>query len=181
MRARQAGFTLTEALVVVGIIAIIAAIGGVQLTNTLGKSDLQGTVSEVRTFLEAAKSTMVRQNTSVTVRYLVVGGKPALQLVDVGGAAVRTLTLPAYVRAAVNPGATQPSAWPTPTPGPLFTCDTQGRTLGPGGQQVAAVQTIALTHRGMLGDATFADITPRMRFDVQVYPLWTVDVARRMY
>ena len=181
IRTRQHGFTLIEALVICGLIGILALITGVEITNALNKSNLEGVGGEVRTFLESAKSAMVRENTAITVRYQVVGGKPTLQLVTAAGGQLRSLTLPDYVQAAVNPGAAEPPVWPTPAPGNLFTCDTQGRTLGATGRQVGAPQVVALTHKGMLDIAGYGNVRPRMRYDVELYPLWTVRVAKRMY
>jgi prepilin-type N-terminal cleavage/methylation domain-containing protein len=180
-RTRQKGFTLVEGLVVAAIIGIIALIAGVQITNFANKANLEGTSGEVRSFLESAKAAMVRENSPITVRYQVVNGTPTLQLVNTAGAPFRALVLPDSVKAAVNPGSTAPSAWPTPAPGTLFTCDTQGRTLNSYGTQVAATQMIALTHKGMVNEAGYAEVSPRLRYDVHVYPLWTVDVTKRPY
>jgi hypothetical protein len=91
------------------------------------------------------------------------------------------MALPDSVKTAVNPGTTAPSAWPTPAPGTLFTCDTQGRTLNSYGSQVAATQMIALTHKGMVDEGGYADVRPRLRYDIQLYPLWTVNVTKHPY
>ena len=180
-RTRQKGFTLVEALVVVGILGMIALIVGVQTSNFLNKANLEGASSEVRTFLESAKTAMVRENGPITVRYQVVGGKPTLLLATTTGTTLEALTLPDYVKPAVNPGGVAPAAWPTPTAGNLFTCDTQGRTLSPTGTQVSAAQVVSLTHKGMVGVTGFADVQPHIRYDIELYPLWTARVTKRTF
>ena len=180
-RTHQRGFTLAEGLVVVGIMGMVALIAGVQITNFINKANLEGAGGEVRTFLESAKTTMVRESSPVTVRYQVVNGKPTLLLVTTTGGTLRTLTLPDYVKPAVNPGGSAPAVWPTPAAGDLFTCDTQGRTLGATGAQVAAVQVVSLTHKGMVDVAGYGDVRPRIRYDVELYPLWTVRLTKRTF
>ena len=180
-RSRERGFTFVEALVVAGIIGLIALIAGVQISNFANKANLEGAAADVRALLEAAKSSMVNQNTAVTVRYLQLNGRPALQLATPAGAALRTLVLPDYVAFAFNAAATAPTAWPAPTAGDLFTCDSQGRTLSASGTQVGAIQVVSLTHKGMVDAVGYAEVRPRLRYDVQVYPLWTVGVAKRTF
>ena len=180
-RSRERGFTFVEALVVAGIIGLIALIAGVQISNFANKANLESTANEVRGFLDSAKSSMVRVNTPVSVRYAQVGGKPALQLVTPAGATVRTLVLPDYVAFAFNAGGTAPGQWPTPTVGELFRCDTQGRTMSTAGGQVTATQMVSLTHKGMIDAVGYASVRPRLRYDIQVFPLWTVGVAKRMF
>jgi prepilin-type N-terminal cleavage/methylation domain-containing protein len=180
-RTRQRGFTLVEGLVVVGIIGMIALIAGVQITNFVNKANLEGAGGEVRSFLESAKTTMVRESSRVTVRYQVVNGRPTLLLVTTTGATLRTLTLPDYVKPAVNPGGSAPAAWPAPAAGDLFTCDTQGRTLSATGAQVTGVQMVSLTHKGMVDADGYRDVRPRMRYDIELYPLWTVRLTKRTF
>ena len=180
-RTRERGFSLVEGLIVIAIIGLMALIAGLQIANFIGKSNLEGAASEVRTFLDSAKSLMVKENTPITVRYLVVGTKPTLQLMPTAGAPLRALTLPDYVKVAVNPGGLAPASWPTPAAGNLFICDTQGRTLGATGAQVTGVQTISFTHKGMVGVSGYNSVTPRMRYDVQLFPLWTVNVSKRTF
>jgi prepilin-type N-terminal cleavage/methylation domain-containing protein len=180
-RTRERGFSLIEGMVVIAIIGLMALIAGLQIANFVSKSNLEGAANEVRTFLESAKSLMVKENTPITVRYVVVGTEPTLQLMPTAGGPLRTLALPAYVKVAVNPGGLAPASWPTPAAGNLFICDTQGRTLGATGSQVTGVQTISFTHKGMVGMAGYSSVTPRMRYDVQLFPLWTVNVSKRTF
>lgn len=180
-RQRHAGFTLAEALVIVAVIGIVGLIVGVQVNNFVNKANLEGVSGEVRTFLESAKTATVRENAAISVAYQVVGGHPTLQLVTPAGVTLRSLTLPDFVQAAVNPGTVAPGAWPTPTPGSLFTCDSQGRTLATTGRQVTATQVVALTHKGMLDITGYAEVRPRLRYDVELYPLWTVNIRKQPY
>ena len=108
-RTRERGFTLVEGMVVIAIIGLMALIAGLQIANFMGKSTLEGAANETRTFLESAKSLMVKENTPITVRYMVVGTKPTLQIVTTAGALLRALILPDYVKVAVIPGGLAPA------------------------------------------------------------------------
>jgi prepilin-type N-terminal cleavage/methylation domain-containing protein len=178
----ERGFTLAETLVVVGIIALVGLIAGVQISNFVNKANLEGASGEIRAFLDSAKPMSIRLNSPVTVRYQLVVGQPVLQLVNSTGAVQSTYRFPVFVKPALNPGNTAPSAWPTPTPGDLLVCDSQGRTLRAStNSQVTSTQVLAITHRGMVDEPGFASVRPRVRYDIQLFALWTVGVAKKLY
>jgi prepilin-type N-terminal cleavage/methylation domain-containing protein len=196
-RSRQKGFTLAEMLTVVGIIGIVSLIATVQISNAVNKANLEGTNGDLRAFLDSVKSETVKSSGPITIDYGVVPntyfvrsmrGKTALRLWDNTNTVRKVLQLPAYVKWAVNPGTAAPASWPaSPTPVPaatfgagLFSCDTMGRTLVNGSQATSA-QTIAITHRGMLDEAGFGKVRPRLRYDIQLFPLWTLNVVKRQY
>lgn len=178
----QQGFTLAEALVVAAVISIVTLIAGVQVANFVNKANLEGASTEVRTFLESARTMSVKANSPITVHYDLVNGNPVLQLVDVAGTTRSTYRLAPYVRPGLNQGTTAPGVWPTPAPGDLFTCDTLGRAVQSGTtRQVTSTQTFSITHRGMLDESGFGSIRPRIRYDVQVFPVWNVNVTKTLY
>jgi prepilin-type N-terminal cleavage/methylation domain-containing protein len=180
-RSSERGFTLVEALVVVGILGIVGLIATTQIRNAVNKASLESTTGEVRAFLDSARSWTVKANSQVAVRYQLVDSKPVLQIVGTTGGPLATYRLPDNVLASVNP-TVAPEAWPTPTPGDLFVCDTMGRTLAPGtSTQVRTTQVLALTHKGMVGLGGYADVRPRLRYDVQIFPLWNVSVNKSVY
>ncbi len=193
----QKGFTLVEILTVLAIIGIVAMITTLQISNAVNKANLEGTSGELRAFLDAAKSETVRYSGPITIDYGVVPntyfvaafrGRTALRLWDNSDTVRKVLLLPDYVKWSVNPGTAAPASWPPPpTPAPastfgpgLFSCDTMGRTLVNGSQATTA-QTLAITHRGMLDEAGFGSVRPRLRYDVQLYPLWAVTVDKNTY
>jgi len=193
----EKGFSLVEMLVVVGIIGIVGLIATVQISNAVNKANLEGANGEIRAFLDSAKSETVRSSGPVTIDYGVVPntyvirslrGKSALRLWDNTNTVRRAMLLPNYVKWSVNPGTAPPASWPaSPTPVPsstfgpgLFSCDTMGRTRVNGSQATSA-QTISITHRGMLDEAGFGKVRPRLRYDIQLYPLWTLTVVKSPY
>jgi prepilin-type N-terminal cleavage/methylation domain-containing protein len=193
----EKGFTLAEALVVVGIIGIIGMIATVQVSNFVNKANLEGAGAQVRGFLDAVKSETVKARGPITVDYGVVPnsyfetslrGKTALRMWDGTNTVRKALRFPDYVAWSVNPGTAAPPSWPaSPTPVPastfgagLFTCDMMGRTLV-NGSQTSTTQMISITHRGMLDQSGFAHVRPRLRYDIQLYPLWALNVTKNTY
>ena len=54
-------------------------------------------------------------------------------------------------------------------------------TLSATGAQVTGVQMVSLTHKGMVDADGYRDVRPRMRYDIELYPLWTVRLTKRTF
>lgn len=181
--SHQKGFTLAEMLAVLGILGLVTLIASVQIGNFANKANLEQAGGDIRAFIDSARPLTVTSRGPVTVRYVVTGNRSSLQLVTSAGTTQATYAIPSFVKPSFNPaGSLAPSAWPTPAPGDLFICDTQGRTLNAStNSMVSSAQDLAITHRGMLDETGFGRVRPRLRYDIQVNPLWALSVTKKPY
>jgi type II secretory pathway pseudopilin PulG len=176
-RVREAGVTLLEALIVLAIIALVTAIVTVPVNSYWQRSRLETTAGDVRNFLQQAYIEAVDQHAPMTVTMQQLSGKWVLRIAPPPLHAPATFTLPDFVSLALNPSAAA-GGWPAVGATRELICDTVGRTLdpttGPPPLQVTSTRTLAITHVRMLDGS----LTPYLRFDIQVYPLWNVSFVK---
>jgi prepilin-type N-terminal cleavage/methylation domain-containing protein len=175
---RSRGFTLIEALVVLAIIGILAAMVTVPINGYYQRSHLETTARDLRTFLESAYSESVGVHAIVTLSAVSnADGTTSLQLTPVLPGHQATFQVPAFVKIALNPGSALPATWTCPTPGNILACDVNGRALDPASTlptQLGTAQAFAITHVRMVDGS----LKPVIRYDVQVFPLWRVTVTK---
>ena len=195
----ERGFTLLEALVVLLIMGLIAALAAVQINNIWQKSRLRSEAGNLSALLQSAYNYMVTNRAPVFVRLVPgIAGGPATvvavtQNVDGSGTIFGTYTLPSF--ATLDPklggvggvnGLSTSTVWPcgggsscpttctisSTTPG-VLEVDTMGRAVDPcTGTQVKAVQQLLMTHVNMVGSG--ASLTPEIVYTMQVFPVWKV-------
>ncbi len=179
-RVRESGVTLIEALIVLVIIGALAAIVTVPINSYWQRARTETTAGDIRNFLQQAFTEAVNQHTPVTVNLQQDGfGNWVLQLNPAPPpprTANGTYTIPEYVSLAYNP-ATGPNAWPTSGSVRTLTCDTVGRTVDPTtGRQVLSTVTLSITHPRMVDGS----LAPKIRYDIQVFPIWNVTVQKTL-
>lgn len=185
---RQSGFTLVELIITVGLIGIAVYITAQFSSNFFRKARLEGQVSEVRSFLMRAQSTMVNERIPVFIRMLKVGNqwtlslcrdRPCTQMIE-------TVTLPIWVSFSTTDYTNIQSNWPTQNPTPAVTAprvlmiDTSGRAFDPWltiPDMVKQSQWFNLT----LKDMVTGKVTPKLVYRIQVYPLWQVAYDKTTY
>lgn len=172
------GFTLLEALVVAALVGIIATIVGGILNSTYQRMRLEAAVSDIDSLLESAYSFMVRSQAEVFFGLV----KNPWRLRVARDAALtdvlKEYAVPGFINFSLTALDGVESNWPAAGPnGPwVLRLDTFGRTTTPGGAPVASVQELAITHRGMVTGG----LAPRLRYEVRIYPLWRVEVAKEV-
>lgn len=178
-RHRELGVTLLEALVVLAIVGVLAAIATVPLNSYWQRARTESTAGDIRNFLQQAFTEAINQHTPITVTLQQTAGTWVLQLAPPPPAprtANGTYTIPDFVSLAYNP-ASGAGAWPTSGSTRTLTCDTVGRTVDPTtGQQVTSTMTMSITHIRMVDGS----LTPNVRFDIQVFPLWNVTLRKTL-
>ena len=177
-RHRESGVTLIEALVVLTIVGVLAAIVTVPINSYWQRSRVETTAGEIRGFLQQAFTESVNQHTPVNVTLQQDGaGKWVLQLNPPPPAprtANGTYTIPDFISLAYNPAAGA-GGWPVSGPARTLTCDTVGRALDPTtGLQVTSTMTMSVTHVRMVDGS----LAPNVRYDIQVFPLWNVTLKK---
>lgn len=175
---RARGFTLLEALVVVALLGIVAAIVGGILNATYQKMRLETAVNDIDSLLESAHESMISVQSDVFVGLLKAPWRLRVArdaaLTDV----VREFAVPEHVSFSMTTVDGVQTNWPAAgADGPwLLRLDTFGRTTTAAGAPVTAVQTLTVTHR----DVVTGRLKPRLRWEVRIYPLWRVETAKEV-
>jgi prepilin-type N-terminal cleavage/methylation domain-containing protein len=170
---RERGFTLLEALIVLAIVALVTAIVTVPINSYWQRARLETTAGDIRNFMQQAYVEAVNQHAQITVTLQQVSGAWVLQLTPPPLHSPATYTIPDFVQVV-----TANTNWPTAAGVRELGCDTVGRTLdptsGPPSPQVGSTQTLAITHSSMADGS----LTPNIRYDIQVYPVWNVSILK---
>lgn len=183
-RRREAGVTLLEALVVLAILGLVAAVVTVPINSYWQRSRLQSAAGDIRNFLQIAYTEAVNQHTLVTVSMQQVSGKWQLQVAPPPLRGPATYVFPDVVDCTtLNPAATA-GGWPATGAIRSLVCAPDGLTFIPvgatcapnetAGSQAREVKTLAITHTSMLDGS----LAPNTRFDVQIFPLWNVSYQK---
>jgi prepilin-type N-terminal cleavage/methylation domain-containing protein len=173
---RESGFTLLEALVVLAIVGVLAALVTVPINSYWQRARTETTAGDVRNFLQQAFTEAINQHTPINVTLQQASGKWVLQLTPPPLRTVGTYTLPDFVSLALNPAAGS-GGWPASGAVRTLTCDTLGRTIDPTtNKQVSTTVTMSITHTRMIDGS----LTPKVRYDVQLFPLWNVTVRKTL-
>jgi prepilin-type N-terminal cleavage/methylation domain-containing protein len=179
-RHRESGFTLLEALIVLAIVGVLAAIVTVPINSYWQRARVETTAGDIRNFLQQAFTESINQHTPVNVTLqLDASSKWVLQLNPPPApprTANGTYTIPDFVSLAYNPAAGA-GGWPVSGPARTLTCDTVGRTIDPTtGLQVTSTVTMSITHVRMVDGS----LTPNTRFNIQVFPIWNVTLRKTL-
>lgn len=97
----QSGFTLTELLITVGIVAILAATAAPSFVSLLERRRLIGAANEMSTDIQYARSLSVTKKTDIS---LATQSTSSYAIVDSSGTSYKSVTLPTGV--SVNTGTT---------------------------------------------------------------------------
>jgi len=178
---RQRGFTLLEVLIVVALVGFIALIALPQIGAAVQRARLDSRVTEIRTFLLSAYTTAGNESSAVVVRLEAIAGQPRRLRVTRnldGTGVLGEHVLPEWLVLSTTDVNGVVSTWPQPTGVSnvwFLLVDPMGRTMNPEtANQVTAVQSLVLTHRNMVAGG----LRPRIRYEVQVFPIWQVRVNR---
>jgi prepilin-type N-terminal cleavage/methylation domain-containing protein len=189
--ARESGFTLIEVLVVLVIVGVLAALVTVPINSYWQRARTETTAGDIRNFLQQAFTEAINQHTPINVtlqqdaasHWVLQLNPPPPFPRDING----TYTLPEFVSLDLNPGAGA-GGWPVLNTVRTLTCDTKGLTVCPSGatgkdanecdgiKAVKETKTLSITHTRMM-DGT---LTPKVRYDIQVFPLWNVTIRKTL-
>ena len=168
----------------VAILGLLVAIAIPWVAGAIQRARLDTQAQEIRNFMLGAYTRAGEQRTPVTLR-LEAPAAGARRMVIArntdGTDELAALRLPQWLGLSTASVAGVTANWPQPagvTDVYFLQCDPMGRALNPlTGNQVAAVQTLVVTHRNMVG----GNLRPRIRYEVQVFPIWQVQARRGMW
>jgi prepilin-type N-terminal cleavage/methylation domain-containing protein len=162
------GFTLLEALVVVALLGLATLFVSSLFGSTYTRWQLDSSATEIRAFLESTYDHMVTTHGETFVH---LNGQWLTVSRDAAGTNVLdSYRIPAGLELSTN--------WPDDGTGAqALGCDSMGRTMNVGtGAMVNAVQQLSVDDRDMLDGR----VQPRITYQIQIYPLWRVDVQKQI-
>jgi len=168
-RHRESGFTLVEVLIVLVIMGVLVALVTVPVNSYWQRARTETTAGDIRNFLQQAFTESINQRTPINVTLHIGAGIQTLTLTPAPLRSPGTYTIPDFVKVV-----SANTNWPPDSGDWKLICDTFGRAIDPTGQQVRSTQTIAITHIRMADGS----LTPSVRYDVQVFPVWNVTVRK---
>lgn len=183
-RAKEAGFSLAEALVAVAIIGFLAMMFIPYFVHYIQRARAEGSAFEVRNFVLQAQTLMLGTSSPVTVTVAQQGGRwvatltPAVEPAAGTYAATlpRRFEFPEYMTVdGLSLGA---GNWPQQSGAYMLRCDTFGRTLDPTQVPPALIPsevTLRVTHTATVAGR----LQPRNVWEIRVSPLWNVTVVQR--
>jgi len=174
-RVRESGVTLLEMLIVLIIVALLALIVTVPVNSYWQRSRVEAAAGDIRNFLQQAFTESVNQHTPITATLHIAAGIQTLTLNPPPLRSPAAYTIPDFVQVV-----SANTNWPLDSGDWKLVCDTFGVTRNPPssppGPPVTSTQTLAITHVRMADGS----LSPNLRFDIQVYPLWNVTVRKTL-
>ncbi len=178
--SKALGFTLLEVLVVVAILGLIATILTVAVSNAIKRQRLDTAAQQLRSFMDRAYVSTTQTGNGIFVQIGAerTDGSRLVRLIEDSNSN-KTLDSTDQVLATetitsdlvLSNSSTAATAWPVIGGSLVMLCDSMGRAINPNtGLQISQDLTISLTHTDMTGSGT---LTPRLRYDIRLYPLWS--------
>ncbi len=171
--ARQRGFTLVEALIMLALLGIVVTITASNLYPVREKSRLEAAANTLRGLIERAPTVAARQRTVAVVRYLSNNRRFELVYKDSAGNihVVDSYTLPTGV---IFDGAT-PSTWPTFGSDRAVGCHPLGNLVDPTSKnRLLAPMGFQVTLDAMI----HGTVRPKVSYLIQVFPVWACRVTK---
>ncbi len=185
---RQAGFSLIELLVVLVILGMIAIILTIAVSKTLKRQRLRTGAQQLTGFIQKAYVLASQKSAGVFVRILPVksDGTRDVQLVEdsngdqsleVGSDQVLSTEVITGDLVLANSTVSSQS-WPTVGNDIVLFCNSDGLAVNPAtGTQITGTADITLTHIDMQNGS----LSPKIRYDIKVYPIWRPAMSTERY
>ncbi len=160
-----AGFTLIEALVVLVLLGLAAAMITSAVQGPRVRTELRAAARDLASFLTAARDLANERGQTVVVRWD-AASRLFVMVPDGANTPLRTLALPRGI-------VVTSVAWPTVNGYPSVACDPLGRAVE-GGTMATQPRAIELTAEAMQSGS----VTPYEVYRVTVFPVWSARTYR---
>jgi hypothetical protein len=168
-----------ELLVVLVLLGMMMVMGSTYLRSNYLKAQLTSTVGSVQEFLGSASYLTTKNRGPVFVRLdrvntADVAGRLQITTDSSGTTVMREMTIPKELTVVSITWPPAASPWaPSPSATYQLEVDTVNRTLNPiSGTALMSLATVTITHKEMLS----GKLKPRLDYNVQISPLWSVQV-----